>query len=55
MRVLDRDEFVCSECGASFPDYYVRCPQCGVRLEYTDKEPDYIEELSMLDMILGDK
>lgn len=52
--VFDPDEYECSVCGQHFRDKSSSCPACGAAMNGITDPQDWIDEMEMLDIILGD-
>ena len=52
--VFDPDEYECSACGRRFRQPASSCPACGTRMRGTKDPQDWVEEMEMLDIMLGD-
>ncbi len=48
------DEFVCSNCGDSFPNPYAICPSCGADMKKVKYDPSWVDEAEGLSAILDD-
>ena len=48
------DEFVCSKCGASFPNPYEISPTCGSELKKTNYDTFGVDEAEGLSAFLDD-
>ena len=48
------DEFVCSNCGDSFPTPYAICPTCRSDMKNTKYNPSWVDEAEGLSTILDD-
>lgn len=48
------DEYECSACRGVFDRAYDVCPSCGAEMGRTKYDPDWVDEMAMLDEIWGD-
>ena len=53
--LIDGTEYVCSRCGASCEEPWEECPDCGVRMEKIKKDPVYVDEAEMMDILFWDE
>ena len=52
--VFDPDEYECPVCGQRFPDTFLSCPACNTHIAGISDPQDWVDEMEMLDIILGD-
>lgn len=52
--VFDPDEYECSVCGQRFHDTAPSCPACDAVMTGISDPQDWVDEMEMLDIILGD-
>jgi rRNA maturation endonuclease Nob1 len=52
--MFDPDEYECSACGRRFRQPASSCPVCGTTMKGTKDPQDWVEEMEMLDIMLGD-
>ena len=48
------DEFICSECRASFDKPYRECPGCGTPMKQAKYDPSWVDEAEGLSAVLDD-
>lgn len=52
--ILRDDEYECSACGYLSKEPYTVCPDCGSRMDKTESDLNWIDEMEELDMMLED-
>ena len=52
--VFRRDEYECSSCGAKTDKPKKLCPGCGLPMKGSKYDPSWVDEVVLMDMILGD-
>lgn len=52
--LFKEDEYECSDCRAVFDRAYDVCPSCGEVMGRTKYDPEWMEEMALLDELLGD-
>ena len=53
-RLFDPVTYECSACGNTERGEYRTCPHCGAVITGKKTEPDWIEELEILDAVMDD-
>lgn len=48
------DVYICSVCKSKFPKTSKTCPKCGVEMVSEKYDPQWVDELEMLDAIFDD-
>ncbi|MDO5445215.1 MAG: hypothetical protein Q4F31_06315 [Eubacteriales bacterium] len=51
--VLQQDYYECSRCHREYSREYPVCPGCSAEISGTQSIPDYIDDMEMIEEILG--
>lgn len=51
---LKNDEYECTNCGYIADRPYATCPSCGNDMNGSDYDPEWVDEMEIIDMIFDD-